>query len=97
MSPMLVTEGELRQTATHNASRQCVEANGAGVVASNDGKWTNDGVFRWVSNTLPYCLAIWVLKMHRNWYKSLPRRQTKLVGYIHTVSFWGGTTFPQKK
>ncbi len=43
MSPMLVTEGELRQTATHTASRQCVEANGAGAGASDDGKGTNDG------------------------------------------------------
>ncbi len=43
MSPMLVTEGELRQTATHIASRQCVEANGAGAGASDNGKGTNDG------------------------------------------------------
>jgi hypothetical protein len=43
MSPMLVTEGELRQTVTHTASLQCVEANGAGAGASDDGKGTNDG------------------------------------------------------
>ncbi len=40
---MLVTEGELRQTATHAVSRQCVETNGAGVGALDDGKGTNDG------------------------------------------------------
>ncbi len=44
MGPVLTTEGELRQTAT-NTGCQCVEANGAGAVASNNGKWTNDGVF----------------------------------------------------
>ncbi len=43
MSPMLVTEGELRRTATHTASQQCVEANGAGAGVSDDGKGTNDG------------------------------------------------------
>jgi hypothetical protein len=42
MNPMLITEGELCQTATHTASRQCVEANGAGAGASDDGKGTND-------------------------------------------------------
>ncbi len=43
MGPVLATEGELRQTATHTASRQCVEANGAGTGASDDGKGTNNG------------------------------------------------------
>ena len=41
MGPVIATEGELRQTASRTASRQCVEANGAGAVASNDGKQTN--------------------------------------------------------
>ena len=45
MGPVLATEGELRQTANLTASQQCVEANGTGAVASNDGKRTNDGVF----------------------------------------------------
>jgi len=45
MGPVLATEGKLRQIATNTTSLQCVEANGAGVVASNDGKRTNDGVF----------------------------------------------------
>ena len=45
MGPVLATEGELRQTASHTASQQCVEANGAGAVASNDGKQMSDGVF----------------------------------------------------
>jgi hypothetical protein len=45
MGPVHATKGELRQTASRTASRQCVEANGAGAVASNDGKRTNDGVF----------------------------------------------------
>ncbi len=43
MGPVLATEGELRQTATYTEGRQCVEANGAGAGASNDGKGTNDG------------------------------------------------------
>ncbi len=43
MSQMLVTESELHQTVTHTASRQCVEANGAGGGASDDGKGMNDG------------------------------------------------------
>jgi hypothetical protein len=43
MGPVLATEGELRQTATHTASRQCVEANGARAGASDDGKGTNNG------------------------------------------------------
>ncbi len=41
---MLITEGELHQTATHTASQQCVEANGAGAGVLDDGKGTNDGV-----------------------------------------------------
>jgi len=75
MGPVLATEGKLRQTATHTASWQCVEANGAGAVVSNVGKRTNDGAFWSVSNTLPYCSAIWVLKLRRNWYKSLRTTQ----------------------
>jgi hypothetical protein len=43
MSLMLVTEGELRQTVTHTASRQCVEANGARAGVLDDEKGTNDG------------------------------------------------------
>jgi hypothetical protein len=43
MSPMHVTEGKLHQTTTHTASRQCVEANGAGAWVSDDGKGANDG------------------------------------------------------
>ena len=44
MGLMLATEGELRQTATLTASRQCVKANGAGAGAFNNGKQANDGV-----------------------------------------------------
>jgi hypothetical protein len=40
---MLVIEGELRQTATYTASRQRVEANGAGAGALDNGKGMNDG------------------------------------------------------
>jgi hypothetical protein len=75
MGPVLATEGELSQTASCTASRQCVEANGARAVVSNDGKQTNKSAEGWGSNTLPYCLAIWVLKISRNWYKSLRRTQ----------------------
>ncbi len=46
MGPVLATEGDLRQSATHAASQQCVEVNGAGAGASNDGKQTNDGVIQ---------------------------------------------------
>ena len=52
MGPVLATEGELRQTASRTASRQCVEANGAGAVASDDGKQTNKSAEGWGSNTL---------------------------------------------
>ena len=75
MSPVLTTEGELRQTATHTTSQQCVEANGAEAGSSNDGKRLSDGVIRWNANILPYCSAMWVLKIRRNWYKSLRRTQ----------------------
>jgi hypothetical protein len=44
MGPALAKEGEFYQTASRTANRQCVEANGAGAGASNDGKQTNDGV-----------------------------------------------------
>ncbi len=72
MGPVLATEGELRQTASRTKSRQCVKANGAGAVASDDGKQTNKSTEGRGSNTLPYCSAIWVLlKIRRNWYKSL--------------------------
>ncbi len=53
MNPMLVTEGELRQTVTHTASQQCVEANGAGVGASDNGKGTNNGAVGWGPITYP--------------------------------------------
>ena len=47
MGPVvLATEGELRQTASRTASQQCAEANGAGAVASNDGKQMKDGLYR---------------------------------------------------
>ncbi len=62
MSPMLVTEGELRQTATHTVSCQCVEANGAGVGALDDEKGMNDGAVGLGSNNLPNCSTFWVLK-----------------------------------
>ncbi len=75
MGPVLATEGELRQTASRTASRQCVKANGAGAVASDDGKQTNKSAEGWGSNFLPYCSAFWVLKIRRNWYKAL--RTTK--------------------
>ena len=45
MGLVLATEGKVRQTATNTVSWQCVEANGVGVVVSNDGKRTNGGVF----------------------------------------------------
>ena len=45
MGLVLATEVKVRQTATNTVSWQCVEANGVGVVASNDGKQTNGGVF----------------------------------------------------
>ncbi len=43
MGLVLATEGKLRQIATHTTSQQCVEVNGAGVGASDDGKGTNNG------------------------------------------------------
>ena len=43
MVPVLATEGKLDQTETFARCRQCVEANGAGAGAFNDGKWLNDG------------------------------------------------------
>jgi hypothetical protein len=43
MVPVLATEGKLDQTETFARCRQCVEANGAGAGAFNDGKWSNDG------------------------------------------------------
>ena len=43
MGPVLATEGESRQTKMYTHCRWCVKANGAGVRASNDWKWTNDG------------------------------------------------------
>ncbi len=43
MGPVLATEGELRQTKTCTRCQQCVDANGAGAGAFNDGKWTTDG------------------------------------------------------
>jgi hypothetical protein len=71
MVPVLATEGKLRQTETCARCQQCVEANGAGAGAFNDGKWTNDGAIGPGSNFLPYLSAILVLKIRRNWYKSL--------------------------
>jgi hypothetical protein len=38
-------QSEFPQTTSRTASRQCVKANGAVAVASNDGKQTNDEVF----------------------------------------------------
>ena len=41
--PVLATRGESAKTATHTASRQCVEGAGAGARASNDRKPTIGG------------------------------------------------------
>ena len=43
MGLVLATEGGSHQTVTYIPSRQCVEANGAGAGASDDGKGTNNG------------------------------------------------------
>ena len=75
MGPMLATEGELRQTETCARYRQCVEANGVGAGAFIDRKWSNDGAIGRGSNILPNRSAIWVLKLRRNWYKSLRTTQ----------------------
>ena len=80
MGPVLATEGELCQTVSRTASRQCVEDNGAGTVASNDGKQT-DVLIGVQYPTLWYCLAIWVLKYVETGTSLYvgPKRQTKLV------------------
>jgi hypothetical protein len=75
MVPVLATWGELDQTETCASCRQCVEANGAGAGAFNNGKWSNDGAIGRGSNILPNRSAIWVLKICRNWYKSLRTTQ----------------------
>jgi hypothetical protein len=75
MGPVLATEGEFRQTTTHTASQQCVEANGAGAGASDNGKGTNNGAVGKGFNNLPNRSAFWVLKIRRNWYKSVRRTQ----------------------
>ena len=43
MVPVLAIEGKLDQTETFARCQQCVEANGTGAGAFNDGKWSNDG------------------------------------------------------
>jgi len=58
MVPVLATEGELDQTETFTHCRRCVEANGAGAGAFNDGKWSNDGAIGRGSNILPNLSAI---------------------------------------
>jgi hypothetical protein len=64
MGPVLATEGELRQTAT--------------TPRADRGRW-READERWDIligvQYLPYCSAIWVLKMRRNWYKSLRTAQ----------------------
>ena len=64
MGPVLATEGKLDQTETFTRCQRCVKANGAGAGAFNDGKWSNDVA-------IGYQSAILVLKIRRNWYKSL--------------------------
>ncbi len=75
MGLVLATEGKLRQTATHTASRQCVEDNGVRVGASNDGKQTNNG-----GNLIGVQYPIQPTshlgpEIRRNCYKSLCRTQ----------------------
>ncbi len=43
MGPVLATEGKSHQTKTHYHCRWCVEGNGAGAGALDDGKWMNGG------------------------------------------------------
>ncbi len=43
--------------------------------ASNNRKWTNDGAIGSRFNNPPNRSAFWVLKICRNWYKSLYRTQ----------------------
>jgi hypothetical protein len=43
MGPVLASLGELHQTKTHYHCQWCVEGNGAGAGASDDGKQTNRG------------------------------------------------------
>jgi len=71
MVPGLTTDGELHQTEACARCRWCVETNGAGAGAFNDGKWLNDGAIGQGSNFLSNRSAILVLKIRRNWYKSL--------------------------
>ncbi len=71
MVPVLATEGELRQSEACARCRWCVETIGAGAGAFNDGKWSNDGAIGRGSNFLSNRSAILVLKIRRNWYKSL--------------------------
>ena len=71
MGPVLATEGKLDQTETFARCQRCVKANGAGAGAFNDGKWSNDGAIGRGSNFLSNRSAILVLKIRRNWYKSL--------------------------
>ena len=75
MVPVLATYGELDQTEVCACCRWCVKTNGAEAGAFNDGKWSNDGAIGWGSNFLSNRSAILVLKILRNWYKSL--RTTK--------------------
>jgi hypothetical protein len=75
MGPLVATEGILHQTKTYTLCQWCVECNGAGVGASDNGKWMNKSAEGWGSNNLPSQSAYQVLKTPRNWRKSLRRTQ----------------------
>jgi hypothetical protein len=52
MGPVLITEGDSRQTKTYTPSPQCIKANGAGAGASDNVKWTDKSAVGYGSNNL---------------------------------------------
>ena len=71
MGQVLATEGELRQTATTPRADSVLRLMVRGRWREADERWDIlIGV-----QYLPYCSAIWVLKMRRDWYKSLRTAQ----------------------
>ena len=53
MGPVLATEGKLHQTKMYIRCQWCVNGNGSGTGASDDGKQTNEGAVGWGSNNYP--------------------------------------------
>ncbi len=82
MGPVLTTEGELHQTKTYTCCRWCVEGNGAGAGASNNGRWMNESAEGWGSNNPTNSYMVSIHDLGYRWWSWI------LLSCILNLGFW---------